>query len=372
MREDALTQWQTNWFRCEYRIEDIPSNGLGTIPRIVAVPDSEFTWYEPVQDYGPKIIKSYWDRPGCAVPSSKKNKREDIPKRAHQPYDTEGDEWPAWLALSRLDIKSETAIRGFCSRYGLLGLREIPEWKEQCPLSESPRLVRVKYKGKHSKWYDVPAPKVKPANWHNKKLHCEPLELFRRATEQYQATVKRLVDINEGKITHERIIDPANADKIRWELCDIAMDAQWEGGLLLLDGCRPGISPRPVYDKDKISWVLGWQTRSLLDACRFSLILTLTQQDHAGLKRCARCNKPFLAETEQDVYCSIKHRKSGGVASIASRQVWGWLRKKLKAGEINKIAWKLAHAKTATLYKNGLKDKYQLQAKIEEYLKELS
>ena len=377
MREDALTQWQTVWPRCEYRIEEVPSTGWGTVPRIVSVPDSEVTVYEPVQVCGldVKDIDSYWDRPRTYFWSNKPVT--DTPwRRPYQPYNPDGDEWPAWLALARLDTKSETAIIDFCSRWGLLGLREIPEWKKQYPSFEQPRLVREKYRGEHSRWYDVPAPKIKPNNWDNMKLHCEPLELFRRATEQYQATVKRLVDINKGIINLKKVSDPVHTEKIKRELWGIASDAKWEGNLLLLDGCRPGISPRPMYDEEKTGWFLGWQTRSLLDACRFSLILTLTQQGHAGLKRCGRCDKPFLAATEHDVYCSITCRKRGTVAKIASRQVKGWLREKFKAGEINKKAWGLARAETDKLYDAGnpagLKDQDQLQVKIEAYLKELS
>ncbi|MGD0621290.1 MAG: hypothetical protein ABSA82_02340, partial [Thermacetogeniaceae bacterium] len=234
------------------------------------------------------------------------------------------------------------------------------------PLFEPPRLVREQFEGEHSRWYDVPAPKVKPANWHNMKLHCEPLELFIYATEKYQTAVMRLADIDEKRITLKGVNTP-DAEEIKWELGDKATVLQSENGLDLLDGCIP----RPEYDKEEARWFLGWQTRSLLDACYLSLTLTMTMRDHAGLKRCARCNRPFLAATEHDVYCSIKCRKRGTVAKIASRQVWGWLRGKLKAGEINKTAWKLAHAETDRLYENGLRNKDQLQARVETFLKKL-
>jgi hypothetical protein len=331
----------------------------------VAIPDSEYSWYEPVQVGNLKIIKSYLDRRGSTHPDSKLVT--DTPGRAYQPYAPDGSEWPAWLALARLDINSETAVAGFCSHYGLLGLRKIREWEKQHPLSAPPRLVRSFFEREHSQWYDAPAPKIKPANWHNWKLHCEPLELFISAAEKYQNAIIRLTDIDERR-SALKTANPQDAEEIKYELGDIATVAQSESGLLLLDGCRPC----PVYDKEEARWFLGWQTDSLLDACYLSLALTTTMRDHAGLKRCAYCNKPFLAATENDAYCSINHRKRGTVAKIASRQVRSTLRDMLKAGKISKKAWRLAHAETDRLYKNGIKDKEQLQAAVEAFLREIN
>jgi hypothetical protein len=349
-QKEGIDDWENAFYVCDYRIEEVPVEGPYT-EVIAPVIDSEVREVFPLRQRKQELEQNYKQRLGANMPDSKHFP--DIAEKAYQPVNPEGKEWPAYLALARLDWRNRDAIRRFCSTYGLLGLWKHPLWKDEKPMfAEQKRSTRSKFT-KHSGWYDNPVPKAKKENCRHFQYYREPLEVFVRAVRSYQDTFNDIMKFH-GAGTKEKKESHA-------------LDVKWDMGMVL-DGCIP----RPIYENGR--WIFAWNFRSLLDACYFCLYLNLTEQGSAGYKRCKdeKCKRPFKATTERDEYCCIRCRKKHTVAKVANRQVKDWLRKKLKAEEINKKAWGLAHAETDRLYDvgnpDGLKDKGQLQAKVEAFL----
>lgn len=347
MGREVFPEWSTLWPKCEYRVIEVPS-GTYPVKVIAAIPGSKVEWYSPI-DYGrekPEITRVYEERFGTNIPW--KASLKDEAKKAYQPLAPEGKEWPPHLALARLDFQDEAAVARFCSLYGLLGLRNIPAWRERKPFLAEDRTVRPILGSAYSGWYDY-APEEKPQEWHNIQSYCEPFELFQEAVEQYQKVCSAL----------ERIKDvPEEAETLAWE-CEQEM-------LTYLEGC----TAIPVFEGGK--WILGWRFRSLLEACYFRLLLDLTEGAY-GFRRCKnpKCNRLFLATHQGDTYCCIRCRKRATANQVGIREVKRWLRGKWEKGEIAKEQWKAARKEAERLYQgeDGIKDAEALKEAVKVFLK---
>jgi hypothetical protein len=299
------------------------------VPVIAAIPGSEVTEYSPVEWGRERREYGTWEG-----------------KLPYQPKAREGTEWPPHLALARLNLQDEAAVVQFCSLYGLLGLRYIPKWKNRVPFLANERPVKSIF-GTLSGWYNYPAPEPKPPNWHHVQTFCEPLDLFREAAQEYQEACCLIEKVREAP--------PEKAQSF-------AFDAE-----NTMIGYLGGCTPRPIFQNGR--WLLGYQFRSLLEACYFRLLLDLTE-GASGFRRCGnpKCNRFFLARYEKDTYCCKLCRKQATVDRTAIREVKRWLKEKRKAGEITKEEWQVAGKRADELYKK-LKDIETLKEAVEASIK---
>jgi hypothetical protein len=337
LKRDAFTDWITKWFKCNYCLaeenaytkqnHDFPSK----VKIIAPIPDSPFEEYFPLEYGRQSLFKN------------------DYVVKAYQPKKSEGIEWPPHLSLARLDLKNEHEIINFTSNYGLLGLRSIPSWQNQEPSWAESKIISIAPNITRSEWYDLKVPNAKPHNWHPNKAYCEPLELFQKATEEYQKAIGKLIKIRSNSEDEK--------EKLSLDFDGISINY------------LKGVTVRPVYERGK--WILGWQSRSLLEACYFRSVLNLTEGAY-GYKHCKRekCNKPFLAQNENDFYCSQRCRKADTVANTAIRVIKGEIKEQLKKGEINKNQWKTTVIEAEKLYKGGIKDLDTLREAVNKILKQ--
>lgn len=121
--------------------------------------------------------------------------------------------------------------------------------------------------------------------------YCEPLELYIDEAKKFQALFADVEKINnilrekkKGDLDHA---DQALLYKI---ITAVKRNAQ-------------NISPRPKYDVNKRAMIASWEVPSLLSAYYLMLYLDLVSSRNAKICQNDRCNRPFIAEREDNIYC---------------------------------------------------------------------
>ncbi len=315
----SFPEWNTTLPRCQYRIVSIQTPEDEQIPFlrrsvIEAVPGSVVEWYDPMD-----TLRNVNSR-----------------SRAYQPRELSEDSMPPHVALANLKVREDAAIERFCTQYGLLGLREIPHWKNRYQLAKV--------------WWQSPIPDPRPPGWHHVQTYREPLDLFEEAVEEFQQVY--------GLLDEMRM---ASGEKKQ----SLALDVQLE-----LLGDLNGCTIRPIFNGEK--WILGYQFRSLLDVCYFRLVLDMVQSEHKTPRRCSNCGAFFIASRNQE-YCSERCRKSASVARLADRTVKRKLNELYARGCITRELLDEARAEVNRLYDrgnpNGIKNAEVLDSEIAKFIK---
>lgn len=314
--EVHFPEWRTVWPRCRYRVieAEVPDDerSLFISPFVIeAVP------YSPVEEYDPLT-----GRPVI-----------------------EGD--PPHLALANLDTRDTEAVVRFCNQYGLLGLREIPRWRNYLGLSDD-----LFGPNTRSAWLNTPRPEPKPKNWHWIYSFREPLDLFREVVDEYQSNFELLRKMSDEKTDQKQRIS-------------LSIDLQMN-----LTSNLQGCTVRPYFDGER--WLMGYQFRSLLEACYFHLVLDMIQSKNRVLRRCNKCGRYFFA-SERQLYCSPSCRGSAASARMADRVVKARLRDLYRKGRITKELLDEARAEVDRLYDrgnpNGIKNAEVLDSEIAKFIK---
>jgi hypothetical protein len=254
-------QRRDSWWRLQYEIVEEPQppeSHEPTVPVITALEESELEWYDPLHEGELPAIQGAYRDEDSAYQST--------------PH----------MHLARLDLSSRDAILEFVNKWGLLGLWEVPEYRNLEPfLAEEKKPPKGFEDRPCSGWYlsERYRPSPEGVNPSGKYLHtfCEPLETFCAAAGAYQRDVDRAV----------RAAEEGNT----WEAPEVCR-------LFTLHGCQLA----PVYDKDASKWELGGQCRSLLDWIRFRTVLDMVAPHR--IRKCPGCGRVFVPANKRAKYCN--------------------------------------------------------------------
>ena len=229
----------------------------------------------------------------------------------------------------------EDAILAFVSKWGLLGLENIPHWRRWHPIWQPPADPLHSMRTTPSRWFRVrvrlPVEDLETGETASQLVMrpCEPLDAFRQAALEFQEAAALLTDP----------LSTSNVNEFTWRAMTYLQ----------------GMTAYPYLDGGTGGVTMTWNIRSLLDALYFRLMLDLAEKGSPGLRHCKRigCGRLFLPRYVDDVYCSAACRKSNTIANQPNRVLARELMELEKAGKITGDERRRGRAAIARLWGEG-------------------
>ncbi|MGE5483678.1 MAG: hypothetical protein ACM3X4_01530 [Ignavibacteriales bacterium] len=270
----------------DYRMipETTPS---GEYVRIVALPESEFEWYNPLEDK--------WS------PSEQKRKPHGKRQRTQPEGPNSMDQqYAPHVHLARIDPDSEEDMLNFVLSWGLLGLWKVPSYREKSPaLAPDKGFKESLFSDRISQWYIYKPYEGQPG----KQFHqyCEPVDLFAEAVRDYQQLCERIQDTRSLPVEAYEVKNGVLRITKPEQNLALPIDAPYDVEQLFL---LNDVHPIPLYDYKERHWGLGWDCPSLLHWIYLRTLLDLLGGH--GIRRCAHtnCGRFFLAHGSRDRFCS--------------------------------------------------------------------
>lgn len=195
----------------------------------------------------------------------------EAPSKQPARPDDEAQNWAPHVSLAR--VRNEKEALAFANKWGLLGLWAVERYRDFIP--DGAR-----------NWYEWELPSGSKPLFASLLRHQEPLEAFLAAVEDFQTWL----------------------DNLQKE------QAEGSYGNHVLPGCLP----RFGYDATSQRWSLDWEFNSLLEAIYLRTALDMAGKDF-GFRRCAKCNRYFLAGQPKDRFCSYRCQNNF-FASLSKRR----------------------------------------------------
>ncbi|WP_334109818.1 hypothetical protein [Thermodesulfitimonas autotrophica] len=119
------------------------------------------------------------------------------------------------------------------------------------------------------------------------QYYSEPEDLFIREALEFQSLYSKCNELQERIAAKD---NPIEIGKLRLDMT------------LTFRRKLEGVQPFPIINPETNKWEFGWNIDSLISAFYLMLFLDLT--GHRKARICAKCRRPFIAERDDNVYCS--------------------------------------------------------------------